>query len=142
MSAPWEQTSGFNVNSLSNPYRRLMNTSGIAFRDHAGSMVSPSPRTNCEDVQRMVTRGIQTQDLCDAALQFASDTLRPDGHFVCKFYQGSEDKALEQRLKKLFARVHREKPDSSRSVSPLGARSELPAPTERSHPRKARRPTL
>lgn len=40
MSAPWEQTSGFNVNSLSNPYHRLMNTSGVAFRDHAGSMVS------------------------------------------------------------------------------------------------------
>lgn len=40
MSEPWDQTSGFNVNSLSNPYRRLMNTSGVAFRDHAGSMVS------------------------------------------------------------------------------------------------------
>lgn len=40
MSAPWDQTSGFNVNSLSNPYYRLMNTSGMAFRDHAGSMVS------------------------------------------------------------------------------------------------------
>lgn len=40
MSAPWDQTSGFSANTLSNPYRRLMNTSGIAFRDHAGSMVS------------------------------------------------------------------------------------------------------
>lgn len=39
MSAPWEQTTGFNVNTLSNPYHRLMNTSGNAFRDHAGSMV-------------------------------------------------------------------------------------------------------
>ena len=36
---------------------------------------------------------------------------------MCKFYQGSEDKALELRLKSLFARVHREKPESSRSVS-------------------------
>lgn len=45
MSEPWEQTSGFSTNTLSNPYRRLMNTSGTAFRDHAGSMVSPfSPR--------------------------------------------------------------------------------------------------
>lgn len=57
------------------------------------------------------------QDLCNAALQFASDTLRPGGNFVCKFYQGSEDKALEQRIKTLFHRVYREKPDSSRSVS-------------------------
>ncbi|PHH86670.1 hypothetical protein CDD83_9898 [Cordyceps sp. RAO-2017] len=72
----------------------LMNTSGHALRDHAGSM-----------------------DLCSAALQFASHTLRPGGSFVCKFYQGADDKALELRLKKLFTRVHREKPDSSRSES-------------------------
>jgi 21S rRNA (uridine2791-2'-O)-methyltransferase len=36
---------------------------------------------------------------------------------VCKFYQGAEDKALEMKLKKMFAKVHREKPESSRSVS-------------------------
>ena len=40
MSAPWYQTSGFWKRSLSNPYRRMMNTSGNTFRDHAGSMVS------------------------------------------------------------------------------------------------------
>jgi len=94
MSAPWEQTSGFSMNTLSNPYHRLMNTSGMPFRDHAGSM-----------------------DLCDAALRFASDTLKAGGHFVCKFYQGSEDRLLEQKLKKMFHKVHREKPDSSRKES-------------------------
>ncbi|KAK2023866.1 FtsJ-like methyltransferase [Colletotrichum zoysiae] len=94
MSAPWDQTSGFGVNSLSNPYSRMMNTSGMAFRDHAGSM-----------------------DLCGAALQFANDTLRNGGHFICKFYQGSEDKAFEKKLKTLFAKVFREKPESSRSDS-------------------------
>lgn len=57
------------------------------------------------------------QDLCKAALSFASDTLKSGGHFVCKFYQGAEDKAFEQQLKRMFARVHREKPESSRSVS-------------------------
>ncbi|KAI0096074.1 23S ribosomal RNA methyltransferase [Nemania sp. FL0031] len=72
----------------------MMNTSGMSFRDHAGSM-----------------------DLCLAALQFASDTLRTGGHFVCKFYQGSEDKDLELRLKKMFEKVHREKPESSRNES-------------------------
>lgn len=36
---------------------------------------------------------------------------------MCKFYQGSEDKQLELQLKKLFQWVHREKPESSRSVS-------------------------
>ncbi|KAK7754015.1 2' O-ribose methyltransferase [Diatrype stigma] len=94
MSEPWEQTAGFSSNTLSNPYRRMMNTSGMAFRDHAGSM-----------------------DLCLAALRFASDTLRSGGHFVCKFYQGNEDKSLEMRLKKMFGKVHREKPESSRSES-------------------------
>jgi 21S rRNA (uridine2791-2'-O)-methyltransferase len=39
MSAPWEQTTGFWKRSLSDPYIRMMNTSGIAFKDHAGSMV-------------------------------------------------------------------------------------------------------
>lgn len=39
MSAPWEQTTGFWKRSLSNPYIRMMNTSGIPFRDHTGSMV-------------------------------------------------------------------------------------------------------
>ncbi|CAF9914809.1 MAG: 2' O-ribose methyltransferase [Alectoria fallacina] len=94
MSEPWEQTHGFWKRSLSDPYYRMMNTSGVRFRDHAGSM-----------------------DLCDAALRFSFDTLRAGGHFVCKFYQGSEDKALELRLKNLFSKVHREKPESSRSES-------------------------
>ncbi|VUC21779.1 unnamed protein product [Clonostachys rosea] len=79
MSAPWPQTSGYNVNTLSNPYHRLMNTSGVPFRDHARSM-----------------------DLCNAALSFASDTLKPGGHFVCKFYQGNGDRDFEARLKPLF----------------------------------------
>lgn len=39
MSAPWYQTSGFWKRSLSEPYNRMMNTSGMSFRDHAGSMV-------------------------------------------------------------------------------------------------------
>ncbi|KAL9611971.1 MAG: hypothetical protein Q9167_003411 [Letrouitia subvulpina] len=93
MSAPWAQTEGFWKRSLSNPYSRMMNASGINFRDHAGSM-----------------------DLCDAALHFAFDMLRAGGHFVCKFYQGPEDALLERRLKRLFMKVHREKPESSRKV--------------------------
>ena len=39
MSAPWEMTDGFWKRSLSDPYFRMMNTSGMNFRDHAGSMV-------------------------------------------------------------------------------------------------------
>lgn len=40
MSAPWELATSTWVKSVSNPYLRMMNTSGISFRDHAGSMVS------------------------------------------------------------------------------------------------------
>lgn len=39
MSEPWDQVAGFYKKSLSDPYSRLMNTSGNPFRDHAGSMV-------------------------------------------------------------------------------------------------------
>ena len=39
MSEPWQQTDGFWKRSLSDPYYRMMNTSGINTRDHAGSMV-------------------------------------------------------------------------------------------------------
>ena len=42
MSEPWDQTAGFYKKSLSDPYFRMMNTSGNAFRDHAGSMVKLS----------------------------------------------------------------------------------------------------
>ncbi|KAI0108382.1 23S ribosomal RNA methyltransferase [Daldinia grandis] len=93
MSEPWPQTTGFSNSSLTHAYR-MMNTSGARFRDHAGSM-----------------------DLCYAALQFASDTLKAGGHFVCKFYQGSEDKELEKKLRRMFDKVHRDKPDSSRTES-------------------------
>ena len=39
MSEPWEQASGPWKRSFSDPYLRMMNTSGMPFRDHVGSMV-------------------------------------------------------------------------------------------------------
>lgn len=47
MSEPWAQTEGFWKRSLSDPYYRMMNTSGMSFRDHAGSMVWAGPYTCC-----------------------------------------------------------------------------------------------
>jgi len=41
MCEPWPLATATWVNSVSNPWRRMMNTSGMAFRDHAGSMVCP-----------------------------------------------------------------------------------------------------
>ena len=57
------------------------------------------------------------QDLCNAALTFCFDTLVTGGYFICKYYQGGEDQALEKRMKALFEKVHRIKPDSSRKES-------------------------
>ena len=111
MSAPWELASGMWVKSISNPYRRMMNTSGTAFRDHAGSMVS------IVHVIKDIHDTDKSKDLCLAALSFGFDALRTGGHFVCKFYQGAEERSLEKRLKTLFEKVHREKPTASRDVS-------------------------
>ncbi|EGP86484.1 uncharacterized protein MYCGRDRAFT_73148 [Zymoseptoria tritici IPO323] len=94
MSEPWPMVYSKWVRSVSNPYSRMQNTSGMPFRDHAGSM-----------------------DLCMAALTFSFDTLRTGGNFLCKFFAGAEDHALEMRLKKLFDKVYRIKPDSSRKES-------------------------
>ncbi|KAI9875714.1 MAG: 2' O-ribose methyltransferase [Pleopsidium flavum] len=113
MSAPWEQTTGFWKRSLSDPYYRMMNTSGTSFRDHAGSMVS----VDLPAAGIIVYILIRVKDLCLAALQFCFDTLRTGGKFVCKFYQGAEDKSFELQLRKLFHLVYRVKPDSSRSVT-------------------------
>jgi 21S rRNA (uridine2791-2'-O)-methyltransferase len=43
MSEPWPLTASSWIRSVSNPYYRMMNTSGMAFRDHAGSMVCRRP---------------------------------------------------------------------------------------------------
>jgi 21S rRNA (uridine2791-2'-O)-methyltransferase len=113
MCEPWYQTSGFWKRSLSDPYRRMMNTSGNNFRDHAGSMVRARVNSDLSAQRALLT---SEQDLCNAALRFSSGVLKAGGHFVCKFYQGAEDKELEQQLRNLFQKVHRLKPESSRSV--------------------------
>jgi 21S rRNA (uridine2791-2'-O)-methyltransferase len=51
-----------------------------------------------------------------AALVFSFDTLKTGGHFLCKFYQGTEEKAFENKLKRLFAKVSREKLYAGRGI--------------------------
>ena len=76
-------------------------------------LVLKTPEHFADDISLFST----IQDLCHAALTFAFDTLGTGGNFLCKFYQGEEDKALELRLKKLFEKTYRIKPDSSRKES-------------------------
>jgi hypothetical protein len=40
MCEPWDMVEGLHKKTLSNPYYRMMNTSGNSFKDHVGSMVS------------------------------------------------------------------------------------------------------
>ncbi|QLG71069.1 hypothetical protein HG535_0B01070 [Zygotorulaspora mrakii] len=94
MYEPWIQTSGFWNNLTNFPYYRMANTSGLAIRDH-----------------------YQSIDLGDAALITAIDLLKPMGSFVCKLYTGKEDKLFENRLRKVFKKVSRIKPDACRTES-------------------------
>lgn len=94
MYESWPQITGYWNNLTNAAYYRMANTSGLAIRDH-----------------------YQSIDLCDAALVTAIDLLKPQGTFVCKLYTGKEDKLFEKRLKKVFNRVNRFKPDASRDES-------------------------
>ncbi|KAK5780699.1 21S rRNA (uridine2791-2'-O) methyltransferase PWA37_003349 [Arxiozyma heterogenica] len=94
MYVPFPRLTGFTNNLTNLPYIRLMNTSGVAIRDHLLSV-----------------------DLCDAALVTAIDLLKVNGSFVCKLYTGKEDKLFEHRLKRVFKVVQRFKPVSSRLES-------------------------
>ncbi|AAS53257.2 AFL117Cp [Eremothecium gossypii ATCC 10895] len=94
MYEPWPQVTGFWNNFTNAAYSRMANTSGVAVKDHYMSM-----------------------DLCDAALLCAIALLRPGGSFVCKLYTGKEDQLLERRLRKVFTKVRRFKPEACRSES-------------------------
>lgn len=93
--SPKDFTDSQQMNNLTNmPYYRLMNTSGVAIRDHLRSI-----------------------DLCDAALVTAIDLLRSNGTFACKLYTGKEEHLFKKRLEKVFKKVRKFKPISSRTES-------------------------
>lgn len=48
MCEPWPLASSTWIKSVSNPWRRMMNTSGMAFRDHAGSMVKSTDTSHVQ----------------------------------------------------------------------------------------------
>lgn len=63
------------------------------------------------------TDHIRSMMLCDIALEFAKRTLKPGGSFVCKLFQGGEEKLLMENLRKLFTKAAFEKPEASRKDS-------------------------
>lgn len=73
MSEPWDQTTGFWKRSLSNPYHRMMNTSGVSFRDHAGSIVRISISKWCLErlANSLYNRICAAQHFNSASIRFA-----------------------------------------------------------------------
>ncbi|WLF78632.1 2' O-ribose methyltransferase [Lodderomyces elongisporus] len=56
-------------------------------------------------------------ELCGAATILSFDTLKTGGNLVMKVWHGSEEKLLDLRMRIMFERLVRMKPESSRSES-------------------------
>ncbi len=56
-------------------------------------------------------------ELCELALEVAHRFLKPNGTFICKFFQSGEFGNLRSKIKKDYERVTAVKPESTRSIS-------------------------
>ena len=56
-------------------------------------------------------------ELCELALDVAHRFLKPNGTFVCKFFQSGEFGNLRGQIKREYERVTAVKPESTRSIS-------------------------
>jgi 23S rRNA (uridine2552-2'-O)-methyltransferase len=69
------------------------------------------------------TTGIKSADqarsfeLCELALLCAKKFLKPNGTFICKFFQSGEFGSLRADIKREFERVEALKPESTRAIS-------------------------
>lgn len=55
--------------------------------------------------------------LCELALDFASEYLKPEGNFLIKVFQGKGQQEFEQKVRQSFSKVLIRKPKSSRPRS-------------------------
>ncbi|CAO3669573.1 unnamed protein product [Umbelopsis ramanniana] len=62
----------------------------------------------------------RSMELCEYALAFASNILKKDGVFVCKFFMGGSEQEFRQLLREHFETVRHEKPKASRKESTEG----------------------
>jgi len=63
------------------------------------------------------TDHIRIMYLCEMSLEFAIETLKPEGAFVAKLLRGGAESELQAKLKKHFTSVKYFKPSSSRQDS-------------------------
>ncbi len=55
--------------------------------------------------------------LCEQALEICNRFLKPQGHFVCKLFEGEDTAEFYKKLQNQFARVYRFSPPASRKSS-------------------------
>jgi 23S rRNA (uridine2552-2'-O)-methyltransferase len=55
--------------------------------------------------------------LCEKALEVAREFLKPQGHFVCKLFEGEDTKSFLEHVKQNFYRVKQFSPQASRKSS-------------------------
>lgn len=63
------------------------------------------------------TDHLRVMGLCECALEFAFEVLKPGGTFLCKVLRGGTERALLETLKQRFGKVHHMKPPASRADS-------------------------
>jgi 23S rRNA (uridine2552-2'-O)-methyltransferase len=63
------------------------------------------------------TDHLRVMALCEAALEFAIEVLKPGGAFLCKVLRGGTERALLETLKRRFTKVVHVKPPASRADS-------------------------
>src|SRR5690606_7258712 len=63
------------------------------------------------------TDHLRIMNLAEAALELATEVLRPGGAFIVKIFHGGGEKAFEEVLRRRFATTRRMKPPSSRADS-------------------------
>lgn len=63
------------------------------------------------------TDHLKIMALCEAALEFAVEVLKPGGAFIAKVLQGGSENQLMATLRKHFAVVKHMKPPASRKDS-------------------------
>lgn len=71
-----------------------------------------APATGHRDTDHM-----RVMALCEAALEFAMEILKPGGTFVCKVLRGGTERQLLDTFKRRFAKVVHVKPPASRADS-------------------------
>jgi 23S rRNA (uridine2552-2'-O)-methyltransferase len=78
----------------------------VVMSDMAASSCGHAPTDHC----RIMT-------LCESALLFAFEVLKPGGHFIAKILQGGTERHLLTQMKQNFQKVKHVKPPASRADS-------------------------